>query len=201
MTTAAVDGETYWVQCNQGNKVHVFDTYDWEFNSEFDPDNKGSRVPPQIFAQVGGSDTGGATLQQPAAGWDYQALGDIFSIRNELPPAKETQIPSTGSNTTSPATSQETQETAKSNKTNKTAIIGGAVGGACAVALAIGILIFFIKKKKFSQLESSTTELDGAIYRHELQGANSQGAYELYTHQSQEMGVNGGIPAHGGNFK
>ena len=191
VTTAAVDGETWWLECNQNTRVHVFDTYDWEFKSEFDPDNKGPKVPPQIFAQVGGDDSGGATLKQPEAGWDNQALGDIFSIRNQLPPAEETPLIF---NTTSPAMSQETQKPAKFNKP---AIIGSALGGVCAVALITGILIFFFKKKKSSQLEPNIIELDGANYRrelqgvdygHELQGTNPQVVYELYSHQPQEIG-------------
>ena len=86
MTTTEGTIDTFWWECNKGTKVHVFDTYDWEFKPEFDPDNKGSGVPPLIVKLVGGSNIGGATLNQPKAGWDTIALGPLFSTRNQLPP-------------------------------------------------------------------------------------------------------------------
>ena len=203
VTTAATAGDNWWMQCNKGTAVHVFDTYDWEFKPEFDPDNKGSKVPPTISKLVGGSDTGGATLKQPKAGWDDAALGTIFSIRNELPPEEKLQFPPTNPNlnSTSPTTStpqtNPSDETQQVTKPNKNVIIGGVVGGVCGVALTAGILIFFLKRcQKPSQLES---ELGSDPVRAELNGTNYNyhGFYELSTPETaQEMGCekDAGLP-------
>ena len=64
-TTPEGDIDTFWLECNTGTKVHVFDTFDWEFKSEFDPSNKGSKDPPSIVKLVGGNSTGGATVSHP----------------------------------------------------------------------------------------------------------------------------------------
>ena len=189
-TTGTIDKN--WLECNKGTKVHVFDTYDWEFKPEFDPDNKGSKVPAAIVKLVGGSATGGATLHQPKAGWDSPALGPIFLTRNELLP--DLPITTTGLNSTSSAA----PDTAKSNNS---VIIGGVAGGFCALALAVGTFIFFWKKRqvsgKSSQGESIaefTAELHAADFRAELPWKDHQPdhyntPHELDAYEPQEMGV------------
>lgn len=176
VTTEATAGDNWWMQCNKGTAIHVFDTHDWEFKPEFDPDNKEPKVPPTIFNLIGGSETGGATLKQPNAGWDDAALGTIFSIRNELPP-EETQPPE-GSQ---PLPSNPKQVT----KSNKNVIIGGAVGGVCVVALAVGILIFSVKrcrKPSHDQPEPHNVELHGT-------SRNYYGSYELpANYEPKEIG-------------
>lgn len=176
VTTAATAGDNFWTECNLGTAIHVFDTYDWEFKPEFDPDNKGSKVPSTISYLVGGDDTGGATLSQPTAGWDYEALSTIFSIRNQLPPSPNLNITGSPRETTS----------------NKSAIIGGAVGGVCAVVLIVCILIFFAKRWKASQPAElgairSRSELEGISSRTELPETTNR-AYELYAYEPPEMG-------------
>ena len=156
----------FWTECNKGTKVHVFDTYDWEFKPEFDPDNKGPKVPPSIVELVGGNDTGGATLNQPKAGWENSDLGDIFSTRNQLlqdPPSQSPSPPNAPGGSTS----------------NKGAILGGVIGGICVLAVSILIIMFFWKCKKSGQADfqaelegpPSRAELRGAHLRVELQGA------------------------------
>ena len=146
--------ERFWLECNRGTKIHVFDTFDWEFKSEFDPNNKGSKVPPAIVKLVGGNSTGGATVTQPKAGWDNPSLGSIFAIRNEPP----TDVP------TAPGTGQNTAQSKKG------AIIGGVIGGFCVVALVVSVLIFFRKKRgESSPGESRAAELQEAVHRVELQ--------------------------------
>lgn len=184
VTTAATATDSFWSECNNGTAVHVFDTYDWEFKPEFDPDNKGPKVPPTIFNLVGGSGTGGATLQQPKSGWGDNDLGTIFSIRNQLPPETEPEFP----HTTSPKTSSPQASSRSETKPNKNAIIGGVVGGVCAAALAAGILIFFVKRyRKPSQLDKA--EIGGECLRSELYGQNynSHGSHELHAYEPQEL--------------
>ena len=185
VTPAANASQNYLSVCNRGTAVHVFDTYDWEFKSEFDPDNKGSKVPPVVFYEVGGDETGGAINKQPEAGWDDKALEDIFSIRNQLP----LEDPNISSPTTTPS------PLAQTHKSNKNVIIGGTIGGICAVVLIVGILIFFIKG--YRKPDSDKVELDGTghsryelyptgLERVELQGASYR-RYELHAYEPPEL--------------
>ena len=184
------DGETdnFWLECNEGTKVRVFDTYDWEFKPEFDPHNKGPKVPPPIVKLVGGNDTGGATLNQPKAGWDSPALESIFLIRNQLP----SDLPNTTfpTNLPSGSTSGETQNT---TKPNKGAIIGGVIGGIFVISLAVGVLIFFLKKsnQKEPRAELQHTnlkaELQGTPLRVELQGSYNNTPHELHAYVPPEV--------------
>lgn len=187
--------DNYWLECNKGTEVRVFDTYDWEFKPEFNPSNKGPKVPPSIVQMIGGNSTGGATLKKPKAGWDNPALGPIFLTRNELLPDPPVTTP--GGNMTftsdlpSGSTSSAAQNTAKSNKG---AIIGGVVGGICVAAVVVGVLIFFLKRRQKSNQALSTAELQGAELRPELQGNHVYaGPYntpqELQGYEPQEMGV------------
>ena len=178
MTTTQGTIDKFWFKCNKGTKVRVFDTYDWEFKPEFNPDNKGSKVPPPIVDLVGGSDTGGATLKQPAAGWDNPALGSIFSTRNQLPLPDSSSPPSA----TSLPTGRISDETQKSNKGP---IIGGVVGGVCIIALVAGVLIFFRRKGQKSSQAQPGKELQGGDLRVELQG--NYGPHELHAYELPEM--------------
>ena len=180
MTIPSGSIDNWWLECNQDTKIRVFDTYDWEFKSEFDPNNKGSKVPPAIVKLIGGSDTGGATLHKPAAGWDNPALGPIFQIRNQLPPS-DLSTPTSGLNS----------ETKKPAKPNKGAIIGGVIGGICLVAFIVGVLIFFCRKKpqKHSQAQTGV-ELHGADFIAEMHANNS--SHELYAYEPLEIGVTEG---------
>ena len=186
-------GRTYWIQCNKGTQVRVFDTYDWEVKSTFDPNNKGSRVSPSIVKLVGGSDIGGATLKEPLGGWDDPALGPIFATRNELP------TPTSSPHATSSPDST-LNNTGNTAKPNRGAIIGGVIG-ACVVVLMGGVLIFFWKKK-FSQAEPSE-ERGGEILRVELQGkivaAELQEDYRLPELGESGKGVAADVPAEEAN--
>ena len=146
--------ETLWFECNRGTKIHVFDTFDWEFKSEFDPDNQGPKVPPSIVKLVGGDETGGATLTQPEAGWGNPYLGPIFSIRNDFPPeTRDWTIPT-------------------SSNPNNSVVIGGIVGGVCAVTLVFVVWKFFRKQWKSGQVESKAAEPEERDLGIELQEAD-----------------------------
>ena len=196
--------DNFWWECNKGTKIHVFDTYDWDFKTEFDPDHKGSKVPSPIVNLIGGSDTGGATLTQPEAGWDTAALGPIFSTRNELPPPDLSSSPSA---TNEPSTTASTT-TPKTAKSNKGAIIGGVIGG-CFCALVVGVVIFFWKRRRQEPSAGADfrAELHGADFiaelqtagpRAEMQGHNNYNDYpspnELQAYGPQEISVEAGVP-------
>ena len=182
MTTSSGKIDYWWVKCNQGTKIQVFDTYDWEFKSEFDPDNKGSKVPPPIVELIGGNETGSAPVHQPLSGWDDPALGPIF-LKSNQPPPSNLSTPTPGQN----STSSETQKTAKSNKG---AIIGGVIGGICLVALVVGVLIFFWKKHQKSSPVQSRAELQEADPKAEMQvNYNRPKLHELHAYEPPEMSI------------
>lgn len=171
-----------WTKCNNGTKVHVFDTYDWEFKPEFDPDKKGSKVPPLIVGLVGGNSTGGATLNRPKAGWFNSALDSIFSTRNKLLPDVNItfphNIPSESHNP--PSGSQSTEES-----NNNGSILGGIIGGivGCA-ALVLGVSILWKKWKKSSQVEP-IAELQVENPKELPTSYNT--LYELHAYEPPEM--------------
>lgn len=181
----APTNNSYWSTCNQGTTIHVFDTYSWEFKPEFDPDNKGPKVPPTIVDLIGGNNSGAAREHKPKKGWDDMALGDIFSIRNQPLPEespKPDPIPDPIPDPTPPTS-------------NKKAIIGGIIAGVCVVVLSTGTLIFLIKRcRKPSQLES---ELHGTSHRcYELPQTGSEGVelhetshrhFELHAYEPPEI--------------
>ena len=150
-----VANSTDWYECNRGTKVHVFDTFDWEFKSEFNPDNRGPKVPPSIVKQIGGNESGGATLTGPTS-WDDPTLGLIFAARNELPseslatvsPVAPPEI------TVYPTSSDNTDPSSK----DQGIIVGGAIGGFCVVALVVGVFIFFWKRRRVSESKAGLQE-------------------------------------------
>lgn len=177
------DGKTdnFWLECNKGTKVQVFDTYDWEFKPEFDPLNKGPKVPPTIVKLIGGNDTGGATLNQPEAGWDIPALGSIFLTRNQIP----LDLSNTTFHTSFPSGSTlgEAQNTAEPNKG---AIIGGVTGGICVIALTMGVLIFLKKRQRSSP--EPRAELQHTDLKVELQGNHYNNTpHELHAYEPPEI--------------
>ena len=194
MTTSDGKIDNYWLECNKGTKIQVFDTYDWEFKPEFDPDNKGARVPSPIVKLVGGNSTGGATLKAPKAGWGDQALGPIFAKLNELPPPDVSPTPGSNTNTTVPTNASSETQKPDEDKTNNTgAIIGGAVGGVCGLLL-VGLALFCWKRSRQSQAQSSA-ELQGEDMRAELHGNTYPGQYntphELHAYEPQELSDTG----------
>ena len=161
VSTSAVVNNTMFLKCNMNTAVHVFDTYDWTFKSEFDPDNKGSKVPPVIVDLIGGGEKGSATLRQPKAGWDTKELGRVFQIRNQLP-ANVDGSTNSANKTTSTSTDSPPYQTRygdqqntnggdiNKSKSNSGAIAGGIVGGFVGLGL-LGLLFWWRRRRGAEQ--------------------------------------------------
>ena len=153
--------ESNWlIQCNINTSVHVFDTYDWTFKAEFDPDNKGSKVPPAIVDLIGGDEKGNATLREPKDGWGTEELGQVFQIQNQLPANVDNSTHSTNKTSTSTdsAPSQTRYEDQQNtnegdineSKSNSGAIAGGIVGGFVGLGL-LGLLFWWRRRQGAEQ--------------------------------------------------
>ena len=150
-----------FLRCNMNTAVHVFDTYDWTFKTEFDPDNKGSKVPPMIVKLVGGGAEGNATLREPKDGWGTEKLGQVFQIRNQLP-ANVDGPANSANKTTSTSTDSLPYQTRygdqqntnggdiKESKSNSGAIAGGIVGGFVGLGL-LGLLFWWRRRQGAEQ--------------------------------------------------
>lgn len=110
----------------------------WEL---FNPDLRTYNVPSEIVAVVGGSSTGGATVTAPASGWDHRDLPVYFQQQATYPSRTPTRVPQTTESTPGPR-GNDPNGNGPSGK-SKGAIIGGAVGGAVAALMLLGIAIFF----------------------------------------------------------
>ena len=173
VSTSANVNDTWFLECNMGTAVHVFDTYDWTFKDEFDPDNKGSKVPSAIVDLIGGDEKGNAKIQQPKAGWDNKALGSIFQTRNQLPPGTTDSVTNTTSKTPPPretgsndGQNQNEGNTTESKSNNTGAIVGGVVGGLAGLGLLFGLFFWWRKRQDTSAHETQPVlpELGGNGY-------------------------------------
>jgi len=179
----------FFSNCNMGTAVHVFDTYDWTFKAEFDPDNKGSKVSPAIVDLIGGDEKVNATLQQPKAGWDTKELGRVFQIRN--------QFPANGNSSTNPANKTSTNSPLdqpnmdggdmNESKSSSGAIAGGIVGGFVGGFL-LGLLFWW--RKRQGAEKTALPELGASGYNgrppQELQARPP--LEELQAYEPPEMG-------------
>ncbi|KAF8464445.1 hypothetical protein BDZ91DRAFT_729867 [Kalaharituber pfeilii] len=166
VSTAANSSMQFFHACNIGMGVRVFDTHDWEFKEEFDPDRKGATVPDGIVDLIGGGNQGNSEIKEPVeVGWNDNQLGSIFSIRNKAKTPEEiaaedaadrsstttistASATATTSNTSTPSGDAGAQDSGDSedSKSNTGAIAGGVVGG--IAALAIVGLFFFLRHRK-----------------------------------------------------
>ena len=191
VSTSAAVNNSFFLKCNMGTAVHVFDTYDWTFKAEFDPDNKGSKVPPAIVDLIGGDEKGNAKLQQPKDGWDTKELGPIFQIRNQLPAdvdGSPNSVNKTTSSTDSPPYQEDQQKKDGSESgSNDGAIAGGTVGGFVGLSLLLGLLFWWRKRK--SAEKTALPELSANGAPQELQSYKMP--QELQAYEPPEMGETG----------
>ncbi|RPB29667.1 hypothetical protein L211DRAFT_32788 [Terfezia boudieri ATCC MYA-4762] len=205
VSTSANENDTWFLECNMGTAVHVFDTYDWTFKDEFNPDNKGSKVPSAIVNLIGGDEKGNALLQQPKAGWDNKALGSIFQTRNQLPPDESTnsvtnvtatnsQPHQTGSNDGQNMNGENTNEP----QSNIGPIVGGVVGGLAGLGLLLGLFFWWRKRQGVSTqgTQPAIPELGGNGYSGAPRYYDApRGPYmppqELQAYEPQEIGGTG----------
>jgi len=176
--------------CNMGTDVHIFDTYDWTFKVEFDPDNKGSKVPPAIVDLIGGDEKGNAKLREPKDGWNTKKLGQVFQIRNQLPANGGGSTNSTNKTSTNyPLDRPNVDEGDMSeSKSSSAAIAGGIVGGFVSLGFLLGLLFWWRKRQDAE--ETALPELGASGYDgrppQELQARPP--LEELQAYEPPEMG-------------
>lgn len=107
----------------------------------FNPKLTTYKVPNEIYQTIGGTASGGSTLNSPAGGWTQRDLQTLFSRKYIPKPRQATRyLPMSAS--------------APAPNDNEKAVIGGAVGGAVGGLLlfvTLGICICLRRRKKKSQ--------------------------------------------------
>ena len=126
----------------------------------FNPSLTTYQVPAEITSAIGGSGAGGATALSPSPTWANEGLPAYFS---------ESYTPSlrsaTRALTVQTSTPTSTSTGGSSGKSNNGAIIGGAVGGAVGALALVGLIGFWLLRKKRREKEQAqarpTSELPG----------------------------------------
>ncbi len=96
---------------------------------------------------------GGATKNSPSNGWDDPRVGVYFNQRASFTARTPTRaIPA------QTAIPVPTRVPPPAQESNTGAIVGGVVGGIAALALAIGLILFFLRKRKRHQKVQEVTE-------------------------------------------
>ncbi|CAI6339888.1 unnamed protein product [Periconia digitata] len=146
--TSNCDVPTIYGQHN----LHFGKTDKDEVWGDFKPGKKGYRIPPEIYKKIGGSEKGGATLQEPPVGWMHRDLKTQFSrahTQTDRPPTRDINPPPP------PAASTETPAPTPEDNDN-TKVIGGAVGGAVGGVLVIAAVgVFFLLRRRKQRAQAA----------------------------------------------
>ena len=136
----------------QTKGVNVFDMSAVQWGSVYDHKAPGYEVPTKLQAVIGGNALGGATVVEPAGGFDEQGLAQMFG-------ATWTPKPTSAPNNKS------------SNMQLKGAIIGGAIGGVSLISLTASLAFVYRRRirKLFAGEAWHPEELDGGE-RAEVEG-------------------------------
>jgi hypothetical protein len=112
------------------------------------------QVPSEITSAIGGSGAGGATALSPSPTWANEGLPAYF---------KESYTPSTRAATRALTVQTSTPtSTSSGGSSSNGAIIGGAVGGAVGALALVGLIGFWLLRKKRREKEHRpTSELPG----------------------------------------
>lgn len=132
-----------------GLRLYDLTTSNW--TNQYEASKDGYAVPSKIYDVIGGGTSGGATMTQPAAGFDTPALSSLFargSARNSSP-----SVPSN----TPPQTS--TSSAHSGGSSNAGSIAGGVVGGVVGLAVISGAVYFIMRRKKKAARSEHTPEL------------------------------------------
>ncbi|KAF2137356.1 uncharacterized protein K452DRAFT_235964 [Aplosporella prunicola CBS 121167] len=125
----------------------VLDTSTYTWRTQFEPKIEYS-VPDVVATIIGGSSTGGATLNTPKNGWNYSDLASVFSKTVE----RDTYTYNPDASTTTEASS--------SNPLSGGKIAGIVVAVVVAVLFVAGAAVYFwiIRRRKKRQLEADARE-------------------------------------------
>ncbi|KAF2145392.1 uncharacterized protein K452DRAFT_283752 [Aplosporella prunicola CBS 121167] len=143
------------LQCDWEEKgVAIYDMSTLEWGSVFNAYKVAYQVPQKLFAVIGGTGDGKATMTAPANGFAQAAISTMFN-----PPPTTSAASSTASNSAS-------------NETNTGAIAGGVVGGVAGLALIVGAVFWALRsKKRQKRHDPNAPEMDHEATRQEMESA------------------------------
>lgn len=103
----------------------------------------------------------GNAPSQPSGGFNDSALASVFAQRVSYTPMPALQPPTTSSASSAPSASTGTQPSPSlfPSSSNSGTIAGGVVGGVAGLALVVGAVYFFLRKRNRSGDSRSSYEL------------------------------------------
>jgi len=158
-TQAAITKDCDW----EVKGVAIYDLSTLLWGSVYTANDAPYEVPKLVYNEIGGNETGNATLLEPSAGFSSAALRHMF-LPNQTDPSKNSTNSTGTSNTTNSATSSATP------KPKSGAIAGGIVGGLVGLAAFVGLGAFFFRRRRqqVAGLEASgqnLVEKDGSAVK------------------------------------
>lgn len=126
-----VGGNTTNEKCDWEKKgVAVLDMTTVNWGSVFDADAGAYKVPRAVLGAIGGSEEGGATVTQPAGGFDSPGLAKVFNTTRRQPGVTPTPSSTPSSND------------------HAGPIAGGVVGGVVVIAIIAGLFWLRVRKRR-----------------------------------------------------
>jgi hypothetical protein len=122
----------------------------------FNDSKQGYQVPPEVIAEIGGSQTGGATDREPEAGFNNPDLTVLFTrVYSAASTRTPTRVIPLSTSTSAPS----------SHKLSTGAIIGIGVGGGIVAVLlcTAAVCLCFKKSKRSKQVGAQPAELPGSF--------------------------------------
>ncbi|KAI9851624.1 MAG: hypothetical protein M1838_003218 [Thelocarpon superellum] len=158
--STACDAPDVWGTHNLNLGKNDPTTSQWAF---FEPNVTSYKVPMEIISAVGGTPTGGASLQTPSAGFSSHDLSVYFTRKATIAPRSPTRaIPG--------ATGVSTSNDAESH-IGAPVVIGACLGGA-GLALLVALLLFCAQKRWRKGRNTPGLGIKGAIDAHARYGGN-----------------------------
>ncbi|KAI9730244.1 MAG: hypothetical protein M1834_006008 [Cirrosporium novae-zelandiae] len=132
--------------------IRVLDVTDFSWQSEWNPSPDAYEVPSAISVVIGGSTSGGATMNEPTGGFNDSSLSTILSKTVSLYNGTST----TSSSSSSSSSSSTTSSTTSKSSSHTGAIVGGVIGGLAIIAI-IALGFFFLRRRSRRSKQKATT--------------------------------------------
>ncbi|PWY87422.1 kelch repeat protein [Aspergillus heteromorphus CBS 117.55] len=178
--------------CDSGafeNGIAIFDLRDHTWLTDYNAEDQGEYTLNSVITDViGGSSTGGANVTQPKYGFNNTALATMFekaiitSTANTTA-ANATAVATSISNSTSTSSSSSSTSSSKGGALSAGAIAGVTVGVVAGAAAIAGLVFFLIKRKRSQVQEDAAVAYPSA--------PSPQGRFAELTggHEGYELGL------------